>query len=328
MVATPRTCALLIALALSLPALTARAETREWPTKYVRLIVPGSSGSAPDVMARFIADRLTQKWGQQVIVENQPGAGGNIGVAAAARTAPDGYTLLFSQAAPLALNQHIFKQMPFSIENDFDPVIFIGDGPMLIAASPKIGVKTIPELIARAKANPGKLSYATPGVKNVPHLTGELFKSMTDVDMQHVSYRTNSQAITDTMTGVVDLVIDGVPALMPQIRAGNLVPLGVTSDRHLPGLEGLPLVSDTLSKFAISGWFAVLAPKGTPPAIIARLNSDIQAALQIDELLVRMRDLGVYRDLSNTTPEQLAAYIRAQSNMFGKIAQSAKIERD
>lgn len=328
MVAITRACALLAALASSLPALTDRAEAQDWPTKYVRLIVPGSSGSAPDVMARFIADRLTQKWGQQVIVENQAGAGGNIGVAAAARTAPDGYTLLFSQAAPLALNQHIFKQIPFNIEKDFDPITFIGDGPMLIAASPKLGVKTIPELIARAKASPGKLSYATPGVKNVPHLTGELFKSLTGVEMQHVSYRTNSQAITDAMTGVVDLVIDGVPALMPQIKAGNLVALGVTSERPLSGLETLPLVSGTLPKFAISGWFAVLAPKGTPPAIVARVNKDIQAALQIEELVARMRDLGVYGDPSNQTPEQLAAYIRTQSDMFGQVAQSARLERE
>jgi tripartite-type tricarboxylate transporter receptor subunit TctC len=328
MVAIARACALLIAVTAMLPILTERAAAQDWPTKYVRLIVPGSSGSAPDVMARFIADRLTQKWGQQVIVENQAGAGGNIGVAAAARTTPDGYTFLFSQAAPLSLNQHIFKQVPFNIEKDFDPVIFIGDGPMLIAASPKLGVKTIPELIARAKADPGKLSYATPGVKNVPHLTGELFKSIAGVQMQHVSYRTNSQAITDAMTGVVDLVIDGVPALMPQIKAGNLVALGVTSDRQLQGLDGLPLVSDTLPKFAISGWFAVLAPKGTPAAIVGRVNRDIQAALQIEELVARMRDLGVYRDSSNETPEQLAAYIRSQSEMFGKVAQSARIERE
>jgi tripartite-type tricarboxylate transporter receptor subunit TctC len=308
--------------------LHSHANAQDWPTKYVRMIVPGSSGSAPDVMARVIADRLTQKWGQQVIVENQPGAGGNIGVAAAARSAPDGYTLLFSQATPLTLNQHLFKQIPYNVEKDLDPITFVGDGPMLIAASPKLGVKTIKELIDKAKASGGKLSYATPGVKNVPHLTGELFKSMTGVEMQHVSYRANSQAVTDTMTGVVDLVIDGVPALMPQVMAGNLVALGVTSERKLPALEALPLVSETLPGFAISGWFAVLAPKGVPPAILRRVNQDVQAALEIEELTVRMKDLGVYVDRSNRTPEQLTAYLRAQSEMFGKVASAARIEKD
>ncbi len=318
-----RACALLLAIVFA-----TQADAQEWPAKYVKMIVPGSSGSAPDVMARFIADRLTQKWGQQVIVENQPGAGGNIGVAAAARAAPDGYTLLFSQAAPLTLNQHLFKQLPYDIDKDFDPITFVGDGPMLIAASPKLGVKSIKELIDKAKASGGKLSYATPGVKNVPHLTGELFKSMTGVEMQHVSYRANSQAVTDTISGVVDLVIDGVPALLPQITAGNLVGLGVTSERKLAGLEALPLVNETLPGFAISGWFAVLAPKGVPAGILQRVNKDVQAALDIEELTTKMKGLGVYVDRTNRTPEQLVSYMRAQSEMFGKVARSAKIELD
>jgi tripartite-type tricarboxylate transporter receptor subunit TctC len=314
---------LLLAVLLQSPA-----NAQEWPTKFVRMIVPGSSGSAPDVMARFIADRLTRKWGQQVVVENQPGAGGNIGVAAAVRSAPDGYTLLFSQATPLTLNQHLFKQIPYNVENDLDPITFVGDGPMLIAASPKLGIRSVKELIDKAKASVGKLSYATPGVKNVPHLTGELLKSMTGIEMQHVSYRANSQAVTDTITGVVDLVIDGVPALLPQVNAGNLVALGVTSERKLPGLETLPLVNETLPGFAISGWFAVLAPKGVPPAILLRVNRDVQAALEIEELTARMKDLGVYVDRSNRTPEQLTAYLRSQSEMFGKVAGAARIEKD
>jgi tripartite-type tricarboxylate transporter receptor subunit TctC len=317
-----RICVLLSAVFLPL-----QAQAQEWPTKFVRMIVPGSAGSAPDVMARFIADRLSQKWGQQVVVENQPGAGGNIGVAAAARTAPDGYTLLFSQATPLTLNQHLFKQIPFDVEKDLDPITFIGDGPMLIAASPKLGVKTIPELIARAKAS-GKLTYATPGVKNVPHLTGELFKSLTGVEMQHVSYRANTQAVTDAITGVVDLVIDGVPSLMPQASAGNLVALAVTSEHKLPGLEALPLVNETLPGFVISGWFAVLAPKGIPPAVLQRVNRDVQAALDIPELTARMKDLGVYVDRSNRTPEQLTAYMRAQTEMYAKVVSAAKFEKD
>ena len=304
------------------------AGAQEWPTKFVRMIVPGASGSAPDVMARFVADRLSQKWGQQVVVENQAGAGGNIGAAAAARAANDGYTFLFTQATPLSLNQHLFRQLPFDPEKDLDPIIFVGDGPMLIAASPKLGVKTMKELIERARSNPGKLSYATPGVKNVPHLTGELIKSRTGVQMQHVSYRSNAQAVTDTMTGVVDLVIDGVPALMPQISSGNLVALGVTSERKLPGLEALPLVNEAIPGLAISGWFAVLAPRGVAPAILQKVNRDVQAALMIDELTARMRDLGVYVDRSNQTPDQLRTFMRQQTEMFGKIAGAARIEKN
>jgi tripartite-type tricarboxylate transporter receptor subunit TctC len=199
---------------------------------------------------------------------------------------------------------------------------------MLIAASPKLAIKSIKELIDKAKASGGKLSCATPGVKNVPHLTGELLKSMTGVEMQHVPYRANSQAVTDTIAGVVDLVIDGVPALLPQVNTGNLVALGVTSERKLPGLEMLPLVNETLPGFAISGWFAVLAPKGVPPAILLRVNRDVQAALEIEELTTRMKDIGVYVDQSNRTPEQLTTYLRSQSKMFGKVASAARIEKD
>src|SRR5262249_8325049 len=158
-------------------------------------------------------------------------------------------------------------------------------------------------------------------------LTGELFKSLTGVEMQHVSYRANSQAVTDTITGVVDLVIDGVPALLPQVSAGNLVALGVTSERKLPGLEALPLVNETLPGFVIWGWFAVLAPKGIPAPVLQRVNRDVQAALEIDELVARMKDLGVYVDKSNRTPEQLTAYMRAQTEMYGRVAAAAKIEK-
>jgi tripartite-type tricarboxylate transporter receptor subunit TctC len=222
----------------------------------------------------------------------------------------------------------MYKNVPFNAMTDFAPITLAAYGSLVLAANPKSGIESVPQLIERAKANPGKLSYATPGVKNVPHLTGELFKSTAGIDMQHISYRANTQAVTDTMTGVVDLVIDGVPALMPQIAAGNLVALGVTSAHKLPGLETLPLVSETLPGFAISGWFAVLAPKGVPPAVLQRVNRDVQGALELEELVARMKDFGVYVDRANRTPEQLAAYLRQQNEMFGKVASVAKIEKD
>jgi len=200
--------ACLIAAGLAWLGIAPSAGAQQWPTRYVKMIVAGAPGSAPDVICRIVGDRLSQKWGQQIVVDNQPGAGGNRGTGVAARATPDGYTFLFGQAAPLAFNKHIFKQLPFDVEKDFDPVIMVGMSPMMIAASPKSNMNDIAGLLAAAKAAPGKLSFATSSVKNIPHSTGELLKSTGRIDMLHVSYRANTQALTDVMTGIVDLMID------------------------------------------------------------------------------------------------------------------------
>jgi tripartite-type tricarboxylate transporter receptor subunit TctC len=314
--------------ALVICAATPQALHAQWPTRYVRMIVPASAGSAPDVICRLIADRLSQRWGQQVVIENQPGAGGNTGVASAARAAPDGYALLFSQAAPLALNQHLFKRLPFDVMRDFDPITLVGISPMIIAAAPKLGVKTLADLIARAKAEPGKLSFATSGAKNVPHLTGELLKSLAGIQLVQIPYRTSPQAVADTMTGVVDLMIDGIPLLQPQVQAGSLTPLAVSAAKRLPGLEQVPAASETVPGFDVAGWFALLAPKGVAPEIIARVNSDTIAILRQEDIVARLRDVGVYPDPDNRSPGQLGAFMQRESELFGKIVRSAGIESE
>ena len=314
--------------ALVICAATPQALHAQWPTRYIRMIVPASAGSAPDVICRLLADRLSQRWGQQIVIENQPGAGGNTGVASAARAVPDGYTLLFSQAAPLALNQHLFKKMPFDVPRDFDPITLVGISPMIIAAAPKLGVKTLADLIARAKADPGKLSFATSGAKNVPHLTGELLKSLAGIQMTQIPYRTSPQAVADTMTGVVDLMIDGIPLLQPQVQAGSLTPLAVSAPKRLPGLEQVPAASETLPGFDVAGWFALLAPKGAAPEIIARVNSDTIAILRQDDIIARLRDVGVYPDPDNRSPAQLGAFMQRESELFGKIVKSAGIKSE
>lgn len=302
------------------------AAAQQWPSRLVKFVVAGAPGSAPDVISRIIGDRLTQKWRQPVIIDNQPGAGGNRGTAVAAHSAPDGYTFLFGQAAPLALNRYTFKQLPFDVEKDFDPVIMVGMSPMMIAASPKSNLHTVAELIAAAKKEPGKLTFATSSVRNIPHSTGELLKSLAQIDLLHVSYRANPQAIADTMTGIVDLMIDGIPVLMPHVKSGNLRMLGVTATQRLPGLEEYPTVAETVPGFSMAGWFAILAPKGTPPEVIARLNQDMQAVLAIPDVVTRMRDLGVYVEPQNKTPEQLAAFLKSEEEVFGRIAKAANIE--
>lgn len=311
-----------LALTLMLGASPLSAET--WPTRPVHMIVAGAAGSAPDVISRIVGNNLSQMWGQQIVIENKPGAAGNIGTEAAAHPAPDGYTLLFGQAAPLSVNQYVFKTLPFDVARDFVPIINIGLSPMMIVATPKLPVGTISELMAYAKSHPGALLFATSSSRNIPHLTGELLKRAGGFDMTHVSYRSNTQAIQDTLSGETQLMIDGIPVLLNLAKSGQLKALAVSSAKRLPGLETIPAVSETLPGFEADGYFAILAPTGTPAAIIGRVNRDTNDVLRNKDVMERINDLGVYG--GGGTPEELARFMNAQSAQWGQIVHAAGIE--
>ena len=204
---------MLLGLAGLLASLPAQAQN--WPTRFVRMVVPGGSGTAADVSARIIAQALSERWGQQVIIENRPGAGGVIGTMQIAQSAPDGYSLLFAQGAPLSLTPHAFKSVPYDVERDFEPIIFAGYGPLVLASSPKLPVTSVAELIALAKRQPGKLSFATASARSIPHLAGEYFLSAAGVAMVNVPYNGYPRAIQDTMTGTVDVIFGGAQ-IIPQ----------------------------------------------------------------------------------------------------------------
>jgi tripartite-type tricarboxylate transporter receptor subunit TctC len=301
------------------------AKAQEWPVRYVKFIVAGAAGSAPDVTARIVSNDLSQKLGQQIIIENKPGAGGNLGTEAGARAMPDGYTFLFGQAAPLALNQYTFKDIGFNVERDFDPVIMIGTSPMMIAASRLAKINTLSELVEKAKAEPGKISFGTSSSKNIPHSTGELLKTMAGINIVHIPYRNNPQVVADTIGGTLQIMIDGLPVIMPQVTNKTLIPLAVTSTKRLPGLEEIPTVAESYPGFEVTGWFVILAPHGTPNTIIEKLNRATEIVLKKPEIIVRLGSLGVYPDPSNTTPAQLKEYMRAQSQIFGNIARDAHL---
>jgi len=300
------------------------AAAQAWPTRPVHMVVAGAPGSAPDVIARIIGNRLVEAWGQQIIVDNKPGAAGNLGTEAAAHAPADGYTLLFGQAAPLSMNRFVFKTLPFDVERDFVPVVNIGLSPMMIAANPRLPANTIGELIDVAKAQPGKLSFGTSSSRNIPHLTGELLKRAGGFEMTHVSYRANTQAIQDVITGETQLMIDGIPVLLNQVKDGRLKALAVSSAKRLPGLETVPTVAETLPGFVTNGWFAVLAPAGTPREVVARVNRDVNAVLRNDAVRDRMRDLGVYAE--GGTPEELARFMRTDATLWERIVRQAGIE--
>ena len=255
----------MLGLAALVTALPAQAQVQNWPSRFVRLVVPGGSGTAADVSARIIAQALSERWGQQVVVENRPGAGGVAGTVHIAQSAPDGYSLLFAQGAPLSLTPHAFKSVPYDVERDFEPIIFASYGPLVLASSPKLPVNSVAELIEFARRQPGKLSFATASARSIPHLAGEYFLKAANVEMINVPYNGYPRAIQDTITGTVDVIFGGAQ-IIPQRENGNLRMLGVTTGKRLPDYPDIPAIGETVPGYAISGWAALLAPKGTPAA--------------------------------------------------------------
>ena len=317
----------LVALFLAVTQLTpTQAQTQTWPNRFVRLVVPGGSGTSADVTARIVAQQLSERWGQQVIVENRPGAGGVVGALQIAQSPPDGYSLLFAQGAPLSLSPHAFKSIPYDVERDFEPVIFAGYSPLVLASSPKLPVSNVAELIALAKQKPGKLSFATASARSIPHLAGEYFKYAAGVDMVNVPYNGYPRAIADTISGTVDVIFGG-SQIIPQRDNGNLRMLGVTSDKRIPGFEDIPAIGETVPGYAIAGWLGVLAPKGTPGPVIAKINADMRQVFEMPDVIRKLHNLATYPETATLgTPAALAKYIRDDAALMLRILKAANLQ--
>lgn len=314
----------LVISAILISGATGTASAQHWPARTITIVVPGGGGSAPDIIARILADRLSQKLGQAIVIENKPGAAGNIGTVSVVRTAPDGYTLLFGLAASLTLSQHVFTKVQYDSQRDLVPIMMIGTSPFLIAATPSLGVTDLPGLIAMAKAKPGVLNYGTSSSHNLPHLTGELLKRRAGIDIVHVPYRAGQNAIVDTISGQMQVLIDGVPSVL-KLGGTNLTLLATTAKTRLPGLENVPAVAETIPGFATQGWFALLGPAGLPEPIVARLNAELREALADTAVAQRMRVLGVFP--VGGTPQDLARTIREESDLFAKVVAEAGLSR-
>jgi tripartite-type tricarboxylate transporter receptor subunit TctC len=313
-------CVATLILALVTPLAGAQA----WPEKPVRFFVAGAAGSAPDIIARLIGEGLSKIWGQPVIVDNRPGAAGNVGTAAAANAPADGYNILFGQAAPLALNQHTFKSLPFDPEKDFAPVVMVGLSPMMVAVNNDLPVKSVGDLIALAQAQPGKINFGTSSQRNIPHLTGELLAGQAGVKLVHVPYKSNAQAAAETSSGLTQVYIDGIPPMRAHMNAGRLRVVAVSSARRLSNFPEIPAIAETLPGFEFNGWFAILAPAGTPRTVIDRLNKDVNTVLKSPEMLERLLGFGIYDP--GGTPEDLARFLRAERENYAKAVKAARIE--
>lgn len=322
-----RNCLLCLALALGVAGMRAQAQS-DYPSKPVRIIVTFPPGGSSDVVARLLAVRLTEKMGQQVLVENRPGAGGNIGLAAVAKAAPDGYTLGVGAAGGLAANVSLYPNMPFDPAKDFRAVSMLVAIPFVIVGHPSVPAKTQRELIALARSQPGKLSMGHGGNGTAMHLTSQLLAQMSGVKFNEVAYRGSGPAAVDVMGGQAQLAVVDLPSSIQHIRAGKLVAYAVTSTKRLAQLPDVPTVAEIdLPGFESIGWFGLVAPAGTPAAVVVRLNAEVNAALEDEGFKTSMRNVGADPPPPGS-PEAFDAFIKAEIIKWGRVIKNAGIKLD
>ena len=307
----------------ALPLLSRIARAQAYPTRPVRLIVGWPPGGGADTVSRIVGQWLSERLGQQVIIENRPGASTNISAQAVINSPPDGYTLLFYSASTL-INTIMFPNLPFDVRRDIAPVSGLVAYPMVLVAHPSVPAKTVAELIAHAKANPGKVTMASFGTGSASHLAGELFNMMAGINLVHVPYRGGAPMVTDLIAGQVQVGFDVILTSLPQIRTGALRALGVAGNNRFDMLPDVPTIAETLPGYEARTWAGVGAPKGTPPEIIARLNRDINAGLANPTIRARLAELGTIPMIF--TSAEFGAYVAAESEKWAKVIQFAGIK--
>ena len=313
----PTRRAALIALAIAMAAATGDATAQAWPTKPVKLVVPYPPGGPTDIVARVIGQRLQAQTGQPFLVENRSGAGGNTGAEAVARSAPDGYTLLVATTAH-AINPSLFKTLSYSFSRDFAPISQLTSGPLVVVVHPALPVKSIGELIALAKADPGKLNFASSGNGQSTHLSAELFNATAGTQIKHIPYKGSAPALADTMAGQTQLMFDTMLSAMPQVRAGKLRALAVTSARRSPAAPEIPTVAESgLPGYEAIAWNGLLAPTGTPREVLARISAELRTAIEQPEVRERFEAQGFAAAWN--TPEAFAAFINAEIEKWGRV---------
>lgn len=311
-------------LLCSVAALPAAAQA-DYPTKPVKWIVPYPPGGTTDLLARLMGQWLSQRLNQQVVIENRAGGGNNIGTEMAVRSAPDGYTIFLVNPAN-AINATLYPKLPFNFLEDMVPVAGLVRVPNVMTVTKNFPARSVAEFIDYGKKNPGKINMASSGSGTSVHLSGELFKFMTGIDMKHVPYKGAGPAITDLIGGQVDVLFDNMPSIIGHIRGGSVRALAVTSSQRSPALPDVPTVSETVPNYEASAWFGVAAPKGTPPAVIARLNREVNAALADATMRAKLADLGGVP--IGGTPEQFWSIHRMETEKWSRIVQfsGAKVE--
>jgi len=314
-----------IALACAVVCFVAPAAADDYPSRPVRLLVGFAAGGPTDILARVMAQHLTQRLGQQVIVENRPGAGGNAATEAVINAAPDGYTVLVIATAN-AINTSFYRKLPFDFMRDIVPVAGLGRIAYVMALNPSVPATTVAEFIAYAKANPGAINFASGGIGGSNHLTGELFKAIAGINIVHVPYRGNAAAYADLLSGRVQLIFADIGSSLAHVRSGALRGIAVTSSTPLPSLPGVAPVADTVPGFEASAWYGFGVPKGTPPDLVAKLNRAINEGLNDAAVLARFRELEA--EPLAFTPAEFASFMTAEAKRWAQAVEASGVRGD
>lgn len=316
--------AALMALAAIAPANAQNAVEKQLSSDRFTIVSPFPPGGPVDTLARVLSEGLSKRYGQAAVVENMPGAAGNIGIDKVKRAKGDGHTLLVVPAGNLTINPTLMPNFPFDIEKDFVPVTMLAKAPNVLVASPSTGIKTAKDLVAQAKAKPGTLSYASPGVGSGLHLAGELFKQQAGVDLLHVPYKGTAPALNDVLGGVVPLMFSNLPATLPFIKNGKLVALAVTEARRSPAAPEIPTLAEQgIQGVAVTSWYGLLAPAGTPPAVAEQLAKDAADFLAQPEVRERLKAQGMTE--ATMKPGEFAGYMRDETAMWARIIKARNI---
>ena len=303
------------------------AFAQAFPSKPVKLVIPFPPGGPLDLAGRAIGQKLQDAWGQPVVIENRPGAGGNIGADAVAKAAPDGYTLVMGALSTHAVNPHLFAKMPYDALKDFAPVTLVAVTPNVLVLNPAVPASNVRELIALAKASPGKLSFASGSNGSAGHLAGELFKTLAGIDIVHVPYKGGAPAMQDLLGGQVQFMFDNLANSTAQLKAGKLKAFAVTTARRSAFAPELPTMAEAgVPGFDISTWYGILAPANTPPDIVKKLNAEIVRILASDDMRDKLKAQGA--ESSPTSPEEFAAFIRAEWTKYAKIVKDSGAKVD
>ena len=315
----------LAAGAAALPAVSRVARAQAYPTRPVTLMVFVPAGGTPDIIARLVGQAMSQRLGQSVVIDNRPDAGGNLALQAVARAPADGYTLL-QVATPHAVNVTLYEKSTLTVTRDIVPVASINNDSFVLLVNPSFQAKTVPEFIAYAKSNPGKINLASSGTGNLTHLCGELFRMTTGIELVHVPYRGTPAAHSALMAGDVHAMFDAVGSAVPHIQSGALRALGVSATAHLRVLPDVPLIGDAVPGYAVTGWLGIGAPKGTPADIVERLNREVNASLADPAVKTRMAELG--SEIFTGSPADFAKLVAEETEKWGKVVKFAGLKAD
>lgn len=327
-----RGVALAAAAALALPLLLQPAAAQPaasavgYPARPIHIVVTFTGGGAPDILARLVGEKLQSSWGQPVIIDNKPGAGGNTGADSVAKSPGDGYTIVLGTVGTHSINGALYAKMPYDMVRDFVPVTLLATTPNMLVVAPEVPAKTLPEFVAWGKRT-GKLTFASSGSGTSIHVSGELFKTQTGIDMEHIPYKGRATAIPDVLGGRVTMMFDNMPSSLPLVREGKLRALGVTSAQRSPAAPDIPTIAEQgLPGFEAVSWFALFAPAGTPRPVVDRLQGEVKRILGLPDIAKKLAEIGL--DPAGSTPDELAAYQRSEIVKWAKVVKDSGAKAD